>query len=393
MSHKDKIGLLFGHEREKPLNSITYSDPIFLQLSDHLSYQLGYLHEAYKAQVIIQDINYISVQQAELGNNTTVTLVPGPSLDVSVIGEDITITVTPTTTATDVSLAVRSDIEARALINVDLVGTDTNIQVPQATTSLSGGLGFSADVFVEATNVVQQPRECDWVQIGDIDAFIDGQTHGSILEDVSADVGPYRWARLRIELIEGLPGATLYGEFFTRKDGDNPLTGGDFEGLASDIYFDNDNTTIAIGNNVQVAIEQLDQTLAPLLPDINRIDSLPFAIQLSRKVKKASNMWLDNNGVGSNQSPILIPFDAEIIAVTATCPDNETFDLEVYRNADVRNGGTPTLANALTVIGFSSSNSESIAPSVTLSAGDEIGVYLRGDSIEKPTITIFINRR
>ena len=389
MSHKDKIGLLFGHDREKPLTSITYSDPILLHLSSQLSYQLGYTGGVV-AQALIQDINYISTQQASLGNSTTVTIVLGGTLGVAVVGEDITITVTATTTATDLSKLIREDPIAHALVHPDLVGTPSSIQVPQALTTLSGGDGFSADVYIEASNSVHTPRICDWVQIGDLDAFIDDQTSGYVLEDVTADVGAYKWARLRIELIDGPP-AILYGEFFTK--GEAVTDGTNFEGLAEDIYVDTTGMIIINQNNVQGALEDLDGTLAPLLPAINRIDDLPFTVQLSRDKRRATNIWMDNQGVGSNQSPILIPFNAEIVAISATCPDNETFDLEIYRNTDVRDGGTPALPNALSVISFSSSNSESLITAVALVAGDEIGVYCRGTSVRRPTITIYINRR
>ena len=390
MSHKDKIGLLFGHDREKPLTSITYSDPILLHLSSQLSYQLGYTGGVV-AQALIQDINYISTQQASLGNSTTVTIVLGGTLGVAVVGEDITITVTATTTATDLSKLIREDPIAHALVHPDLVGTPSSIQVPQALTTLSGGDGFSADVYIEASNSVKVPRIGDWVQVGDIDSFIDDKTSGYVLEDVTVDVGAYRWARIRVELIDG-PSAILYGEFFT-KGGDGVTDGTDFEGLAEDIYFDNTGAIIITSNNVQGALEDLGSTLGPLIPEINRISELPFTVQLGRDKRRATNIWMDNQGVGSNQSPILIPFNAEIVAISATCPDNETFDLEIYRNTDVRDGGTPALPNALSVISFSSSNSESLITAVALVAGDEIGVYCRGTSVRRPTITIYINRR
>lgn len=117
-----------------------------------------------------------------------------------------------------------------------------------------------------------------------------------------------------------------------------------------------------------------------------------FAIPCGRAKPRVSGVWLAGEGGPHNRSPVVLPFPARLVAVSASCGVPGTWDAEVYRNSDVRGGGAPLVGNALAVLGLSSQDAESATMSVELSAGDELGVYLRGTLIERPQVLLWLVR-
>lgn len=119
----------------------------------------------------------------------------------------------------------------------------------------------------------------------------------------------------------------------------------------------------------------------------------PFSIECSRNAN-ATNIWLrGTDGLPHNESPVLIPFDAKIVAIAATTNAAETWDAEVYSTTDVRAGGTPTDANKIAELVVSAAQSASSTYNVDVASGTEIGVFCRGTAIDRPRVTLFLVRR
>lgn len=125
--------------------------------------------------------------------------------------------------------------------------------------------------------------------------------------------------------------------------------------------------------------------------------NLSFCTTAARNQASATNIWLRGPGnVPMNQAPFRIPFDSFLIFVSATTNTNETCDFEVYRNAPVRAGGTPNDAAKLTELVFAGQNSGDLdltSTPISLDAGDEIGVYMRGSNVNRPRVNLFFTRR
>jgi len=103
------------------------------------------------------------------------------------------------------------------------------------------------------------------------------------------------------------------------------------------------------------------------------------------------NIWLRSaNGVPLNQAPWRIAYTSTLVSISATTIGNETWDAEVYKNADVRAGGTPTDGNKIAELVLTAQNSGQITGlSAAVSAGDEIGVFCRGSAINRPHVTLW----
>jgi len=122
-----------------------------------------------------------------------------------------------------------------------------------------------------------------------------------------------------------------------------------------------------------------------------------FKDSFSRAQNGATNIWLrtvDRNPC--NLAPLVIPYDCRLYYITASTNGNETCDFEVYKNADVRAGGTPSDPNKIAELVFTAQqngkNDLSASP-VDLDEDDEIGVYMRGSGINRPRVNLFFQRR
>lgn len=119
-----------------------------------------------------------------------------------------------------------------------------------------------------------------------------------------------------------------------------------------------------------------------------------FSITAGRGNANTTDIWLRQpDNLATNLSPYVMPFDATIVAITAAGNANETWDGEVYRNTDVRTGGIPTDGNKLTEIQVSAADSATVVVNVDVDAGDEIGIFMRGSSIDRPSVTVYFVRR
>lgn len=125
-----------------------------------------------------------------------------------------------------------------------------------------------------------------------------------------------------------------------------------------------------------------------------QLPPIPFMIECGRNAN-ATNIWLRGpDGTPHNEAPIRIPFNATLVAISVTTNGAETWDAEVYKNTDVRGGGTPTDGNKIAELVVTASQSDSSsAYSVNVSTGDEIGVFCRGTTIDRPHVCLFFIRR
>lgn len=109
----------------------------------------------------------------------------------------------------------------------------------------------------------------------------------------------------------------------------------------------------------------------------------------------ATDIWLrTTNGVPTNVGPLVAPYDGTLIGISASTPAAETWDAEIYKNADVRAGGIPTDGNKiaeLVLAAVDAGKDDSV--SVDVDADDEIGVFMRGTAVNRPVVNMFFVRR
>lgn len=120
-----------------------------------------------------------------------------------------------------------------------------------------------------------------------------------------------------------------------------------------------------------------------------------WGVTFGRNNTGASDLWLRQaDRVPSNQSPYVVPYDVCLIAISAASNGVESFDAEVYIDADVRAGGTPTDANKIAELVISSAQSGQVllSPQVAVVSGSEIGVFMRGTGVNRPLVTLFFER-
>jgi hypothetical protein len=125
------------------------------------------------------------------------------------------------------------------------------------------------------------------------------------------------------------------------------------------------------------------------------VDNDTVTSTFGRDSATTTNIWLYGaDGIAGNLSPFVIPYNATIVAMSAACNGNETFDAEVYINSVVRAGGTPSDASKIAELVVNNTQSAfNNSLSVNVNAGDEIAVFLRGSNVARPTVTLFMVRR
>lgn len=131
----------------------------------------------------------------------------------------------------------------------------------------------------------------------------------------------------------------------------------------------------------------------PYVTDSDPRLDVNFVLQFNRNAAAAGDEWLRVGAVPSNQTPVRIPFDATIVAISASTTDAETWDVEVYDGTVARVGGTPSDASKLAELVISAANSGHTTVSVNVSAGDELAIFARGTGLSRPVATLWLVRR
>ena len=91
------------------------------------------------------------------------------------------------------------------------------------------------------------------------------------------------------------------------------------------------------------------------------------------------------NGVPTNLSGFVLPFDSTIIGIGVETNGSFTWTAEVYSN-----GGAVPIAQLAVA---AASKAYTSALSVNVNAGDSLSVYCSGTNIDRPSVTVFLRRR
>jgi len=109
---------------------------------------------------------------------------------------------------------------------------------------------------------------------------------------------------------------------------------------------------------------------------------LPLTFNVSGAInsKKATNQYVESDGAGMFLSPFILPDNATLKYMSASCATTGTWTAEVHVNGTLFTGATVTVTAAKKAyIKFTSI--------LSFSAGDEIQLYLNGTNIDKPRIS------
>jgi hypothetical protein len=153
---------------------------------------------------------------------------------------------------------------------------------------------------------------------------------------------------------------------------------------ASSILYDNTGSGLT-ATTVQAA---LDEVAGATVTET-------YACQFNRDKINTKDLWLDQaGGPPCNLSPFVVPYAGNLIKIVAASQNADTYDAEVYKNADVRSGGTPTDGNKIAELVVAAADSAVSGDlSVAVAAGDEIGLFLRSAAgADYPNVTLLFSR-
>lgn len=106
-----------------------------------------------------------------------------------------------------------------------------------------------------------------------------------------------------------------------------------------------------------------------------------------RNSSNTTNQYLRMvNGVPSNISGFVLPFNTTLVGISMAGRDNnETWTVEVRKN------GLVTILSSLQIV--NSYSNQDFTVNVDFNSGDRVQLYLNGSSISYPTATVFFKRR
>lgn len=119
-----------------------------------------------------------------------------------------------------------------------------------------------------------------------------------------------------------------------------------------------------------------------------------FALQCGRSWFSATNIWLRSSDGGSlNNSPWVMPFDCDLVAISCTTNGNETWGVEIYKNGNIIT--PPVVGNAEHILNIvnQSSKREVLSTPVQLNDQDKVAVFCRGSNISDPSCLLFFRQR
>jgi hypothetical protein len=114
-----------------------------------------------------------------------------------------------------------------------------------------------------------------------------------------------------------------------------------------------------------------------------------FILKGARNNANVTNIYLRNeDGIFLNLTPEIIPFNATLIAISASTESNETWTAEIRKKTL---GVWGLIPNAfLTMTNITKNHG---VYSIDVNAGDELSVYCNGNNIDHPRITAVFRRR
>jgi len=101
--------------------------------------------------------------------------------------------------------------------------------------------------------------------------------------------------------------------------------------------------------------------------------------------KKATNIYLWADDVQpTNIAPYILPWDAKIVAISASTEIADTWTAEIHSGESLISGASLSIVAADSGYG---------TYDINLSAGDPIEIYCSGISVEKPRVSVIFRRR
>ncbi len=111
-----------------------------------------------------------------------------------------------------------------------------------------------------------------------------------------------------------------------------------------------------------------------------------FTVSATRNAGNSSNLYLRaSDGAPTNQAPYVLPFDATLVAMSASCNTAGTWLGEVHLSLSLVPGAALSVAASTTA--FAS------LFNIDFSAGDAVQLFLNGASIDRPRVNLFFARR
>jgi hypothetical protein len=115
-----------------------------------------------------------------------------------------------------------------------------------------------------------------------------------------------------------------------------------------------------------------------IIDDLRELDrSLNYSF--SRK-NNATNIYLENNGIFSNLTPIIISENCLLKSISASTDGNENWIAEIHGNGTLISGAT------LNIVSSDSGIENDLY--INIPAGTKLSVYCNGINIRKPNVTI-----
>lgn len=116
------------------------------------------------------------------------------------------------------------------------------------------------------------------------------------------------------------------------------------------------------------------------------VSGASYTVHGSSQSSAATDSYLRGGGNAfMNLSPFIVPFNATIIAISASTEVPETWTAEVHSGLSLIAGASLSISAA--------TSSTSTGLSINVNAGDPIELYVNGTNIQRPSIAIFLIER
>jgi hypothetical protein len=111
-----------------------------------------------------------------------------------------------------------------------------------------------------------------------------------------------------------------------------------------------------------------------------------FVVWTTGRSSNVSNSYLEQNTVPTNLAPLVIPSNAQVVALSASTDGIETWIGQVRLN------GALTAAASITIT-LDDTGFVVLSTPVPLVAGDTLATYCLGNSISKPQLMVWLSSR